>query len=240
MEDSKTKVNEFDKYAINYRNVHNENIKFSGMDSDFFSEYKVKIVLENELASKNENIKILDLGCGDGNSIRYFSEYFPNANLIGLDVSSESIKNAIQKKISNSTFSVYNGSTIPYSSESFDIVFLAGVIHHIPINDRLNLIKETYRILKKNGRLYIFEHNPYNPITNKIVRDCIFDADAILISPTRLKRLLIKNGYIIERINFTIFFPRNKLFTYILKLESKLFWLPIGGQYFIKSNKNNW
>ncbi len=35
-------------------------------------------------------------------------------------------------------------------------------------------------VLKKKGRVYIFEHNPYNPVTRYLVATCEFDRDAVL------------------------------------------------------------
>lgn len=238
MTNYKIKVDEFDKYSKNYRSVHDNNIKISGANSDYFSEYKVKIISDLENINIPNDIKILDLGCGDGNSLKYFRDYFPNALLYGLDISSASIDEAIKKNILNTIISTYNGVNIPYDFNSFDIVFLSGVIHHVPTNFRENLLAEIYRVLKTTGRLYIFEHNPFNPVTRKIVHECIFDENANLISASNLKSLLVKNGFKYNLIKYTVFFPKHKIFKLFNFIEEKITWIPLGGQYYIKSNKN--
>ena len=42
-------------------------------------------------------------------------------------------------------------------------------------------------MLKNDGQLIIFEHNPLNPITRKIVKECEYDEDAILLTPKKNK-----------------------------------------------------
>ena len=41
-------------------------------------------------------------------------------------------------------------------------------------------MKEINRVLKLGGRLYFFEHNPWNPFTRFLVRTCPFDKNAQL------------------------------------------------------------
>ena len=63
----------FDGFAKDYRQIHDESIKISGTDSDYFSEQKVEEIRRNEL---NANLTVLDLGCGDGNSALFFQKHF--------------------------------------------------------------------------------------------------------------------------------------------------------------------
>lgn len=56
---------DFDDYAKDYREIHTKNIQaFSGKDSSYFGEYKVRIICQEVECKKK--VKILDLGCGDG------------------------------------------------------------------------------------------------------------------------------------------------------------------------------
>ena len=36
-------------------------------------------------------------------------------------------------------------------------------------------------MLSEKGNIFITEHNPYNPVTRKIVSECAYDKDAILL-----------------------------------------------------------
>lgn len=227
---------DFDDYAEDYREIHTRNVQaVSGTDSSYFGEYKIKIISQEE--NDKRKIRILDLGCGDGLNALFFEKCFDGMEYYGIDVSEESIKQAEKYSSSNIHFSVYDGSNIPFEENYFDIILLACVLHHVPHEQHFALLSECKRVLKKDGHLYIFEHNPINPVTRKIVKDCPFDADAVLVSSRRLKKMLSVIGYNKIAISYTIFFPRKSFFNTLLWMENWLKWLPLGGQYYIRSEK---
>lgn len=233
---SKRDFDDFDDFARNYREIHNKAIKAGGADSDYFSEQKIGEVRKNEIA---DDPRILDLGCGDGNSASFFCKYFPDARYSGLDISHESVDVARERSIPNAEFFRYDGIDIPFSGDTFDIVFVSCVMHHISFDLHENFLQEVRRVMKTGGRLYVFEHNPSNPVTRRIVRACPFDADAILLSSRYTKRLLSRLGFNDVKIDYTLFFPRLSIFRKILGLEEYLKWLPLGGQYFARSIKTD-
>jgi SAM-dependent methyltransferase len=235
MQSKKNEFDNFDQFAKEYRNIHNENIKITGADSEYFAHYKVEIVAEYIFA--NEKVKLLDFGCGDGISLQLFHRRLPNAILAGIDVSEDSIAEAAARNIPGAELKPFDGITIPFTDATFDIVFVANVFHHIDYKNHPSTVAEIFRVLKTGGKLFIFEHNPYNPVTRKIVKDCIFDEDAVLLPPPYTKQLLKTTGFIKAKNHFTLFFPRNKLFKPFLFLEKWLRWLPIGGQYYALAEK---
>jgi ubiquinone/menaquinone biosynthesis C-methylase UbiE len=225
---------DFDGYAANYRDIHNENIKISGADSAYFAELKVRYVKKSEAGNAP---RILDFGCGDGASAAYFRKHIGNCSYCGIDISSKSIEEAERKKIPGCHFKTFDGTKIPYDNETFDILFIACVFHHINADFHSRALEEILRVLKKNGRIYFFEHNPYNPVTRKIVKDCPFDKDAVLLPPPYAKKIFANSGFRNIDINFIIFFPRHKFFNRLLHLENSLTWIPLGGQYYIRAIK---
>jgi ubiquinone/menaquinone biosynthesis C-methylase UbiE len=231
---SRKKFDDFDDFARDYRQIHNENIKLSGVDSDYFSEQKVAEIRKNEPAA---NLTILDLGCGDGNSAVFFQKHFDDSQYFGLDVSKESIRAARARKLSRAEFAHYDGIDIPFAADTFDVILIACVLHHVAHDLHESVLSEVRRVLKPEGRLYIFEHNPFNPVTQKVVKDCPFDRDAVLLNPFYTKRMLSKLSYREIAVNYTIFFPRTKIFNKLLFLEDFLKWFPLGGQYYTKSIK---
>lgn len=225
----------FDSCSDNYREIHTENIsRISGTDSDYFSEYKIK---EIKCRYPEDPSAWLDLGCGDGLSARFVSSYFPKTKYFGLDISKNSIEKAKQRNLPGADFRLYDGVTIPFEDNTFDVVFMACVMHHIVPSLRDNILKEIKRILKENGKLIIFEHNTYNPVTRKIVNDCIFDNDAILVNQKELGRKLADLGFRNCKRRYTIFFPRKKAFNWLLPLEKHLSWCMMGGQYYYVAEK---
>lgn len=225
---------DFDEYAADYRSIHTENIKLSGVDSFYFARMKVQLLAASE---KNTASKVLDIGCGDGATALFMQEYFPQWQVNGIDVSEKSIAVATGRKLSNASFSVYNGSQTSFANESFDIIFIAGVLHHINFDLHQVLIKEICRVLKKGGRLYLFEHNPLNPVTKHLVNTCVFDKDARLLKSNYAVKLLKENKLQMAQKQFIIFFPRKGILSKFIFLEKYLQWLPLGGQYFIRAVK---
>jgi len=235
MSEEQRQFDNFDEFAEEYRDIHDNAIKLSGADSDYFSEYKIVELTKTENTKAAFNL--LDFGCGDGNSCVYFKRHFPNVTINGIDVSEESIRQAQAKEIANASFQPFDGLKIPYANDTFDVVFTSMVFHHIEHDLHEGILNEIRRVLKPNGRFYIFEHNPNNPMTRKVVRECVFDEDAVLLKPNYCKNIINQAGFKDTNINFTIFFPRHRLLKWATGLEPMLTWLPIGAQYYIKASK---
>lgn len=225
----------FDEYAGDYRRIHTDNVKISGADSFYFAEMKVKILKEWE---PNAALDILDIGCGDGTTEVFIQNHFPAWKVTAIDISEKSIAKAIEKNIHNTSFSVYDGLQVPVAPGSFDIVFIAGVLHHVDFSLHPAIASEINRVLKKEGRLYLFEHNPLNPVTKHLVNTCVFDKDARLLYSNYTKKLLRRTGLVIKENPFIIFFPRKGFLSKFIFLEKYLKWLPIGGQYLIRAIKS--
>jgi SAM-dependent methyltransferase len=231
---SERSLDDFDEFAEDYRNIHTQNVKLSGADSFYFAEMKVRLLKDFET---NQSFKVLDIGCGDGAAELFMQQYFAAWKVDGIDVSERSIKAAIKRNLSNALFEAYDGKHIPFENGSYDLVFMAGVLHHIAFHLHEGLIKEISRVLKKDGRLYLYEHNPLNPLTKYLVKTCVFDKNAKLLGDHYTCTLLGKNKLEVKNKNFIIFFPRKGFFSKLIFLEKYLQWLPLGGQYFIRAVK---
>lgn len=225
---------DFDAHAREYRDVHTKNIRLSGTDSFYFAEMKVRLLKSYE---SNRVLKVLDVGCGDGVTEMYMNRYFPAWIVNGIDVSKRSIEIAMQQALPNVVFEKYDGRKIPYGNGQFDIVFMAGVLHHVHPDLHAGLLSEINRVMKKDGRFYLFEHNPLNPVTKHLVNTCVFDKDAQLLKSSYALRLLRQAGLSVNNKKFIIFFPRHKFFSWFISLEKFLGWMPLGGQYMILATK---
>jgi ubiquinone/menaquinone biosynthesis C-methylase UbiE len=225
---------EFDQYAKNYRSLHNENLTITGFESLHFVEVKVNWLARYE---KNDSLKVLDLGCGDGYTAEAMFKLFPKWQIEAIEVSQSSIDVAKQKHAPNTNFQWFNGKNVPFDNEAFDVVFIACIFHHVPLNEHFDLLNEAKRVLKKGGRIYLFEHNPYNPGTQYLVKTCVFDKTAHLVSANHFTKLFKQQQWQVNFVKYLIFFPGWKWLKPLLRLENYLSWLPIGGQYFISATK---
>ncbi len=227
-------MEEFDEYADNYRSIHTQNVKdVSGVDSDYFSKYKIV-----ETASLLENSRILDYGCGDGNSAFFIQKLINKYEYSGIDISDACIEKAKERNIANCNFCSYDGFHIPFPDETFDIVFAACVFHHIDTENHLSSLREIYRVLKHGGRFIVFEHNPLNPLTLRIVHDCVFDKGVELIPARKMKSKIRSVGFSPVLCNYTLFMPRKGIFKKMIWLEKILKKFPAGGQYYCVGEKN--
>lgn len=225
---------DFDAWAKNYRAIHSQNIQLSGADSFYFAEQRITMLQAYE---KDAPLQVLDLGCGDGVSELFIQRYFPNWAVDGIDVSKESIDMAKQQQLPNASFSVYDGISIPFADGHFDIVLVAGVLHHVAFHLHNAMIAEMKRVLKKGGRLIIYEHNPLNPLTKYLVRTCVFDQDAKLLRCGYLQRQLEAQQFRISQRIYFIFIPPKGFLKKLIPVEKYLQWLPFGGKYFIRAVK---
>ena len=68
-----------------------------------------------------------------------------------------------KKKNKDIKFSFQNIEKTNFKSNSFDVVTISFGLHEIPLENRYNVIKEAYRLLKKNGKFIILDfHTPKN------------------------------------------------------------------------------
>lgn len=229
---------EFDKYVEDYIKLHEESTKSSGFKVDYFDRNKIeKIYLDTPINNRLKPLKILNFGCGIGNCEPLFKEYFPNSFIYGIDVSKKSIEYATNKNkhLTNTFYSLYDGQTIPFDVKKFDIILAANVFHHIPFGEHNVCFQLIFNSLADNGRFYIFEHNPYNPLTRKVVNDCKFDENAVLLNPIYTKQKLKEAGFKHLTLKFTLFFP--KIVSFLIPIEKYISFLPLGAQYFYKAKK---
>jgi SAM-dependent methyltransferase len=176
---------EFEEYKQSYVAEVEQSIDFSGQSHDFF----IRVKADELVASCNRQLgtleqrSILDVGCGVGLMSRYVGEHF--GELHGVDIAPGVVERAAEN-FPRGKFQLYDGKSIPFDEQSFDVAFTVCVLHHVPPEQWTSLVTEMARVLKPGGLLYIFEHNPYNPLTRRAVNHCPFDADATLLTRSLL------------------------------------------------------
>jgi len=219
-ERNQKKIN-FDNYADNYNEHINKSFGSLENNLDYYHIKKSEI-LKMELGYQPK--KILDLGCGVGTMLKLLSKQFPDSIFYAQDESPKSM-DYIKKNHPN-----VNCLSDLNTEEKFDLIFLSNVIHHVKSSERDDLFKKIHSLLNPEGKLFIFEHNPYNPLTLKLVANCEFDADAELIKKKDLIKICKRNDLKIFKSGYIHFFP-SKL-GFLFKIENYLKWLFLGAQYF--------
>jgi ubiquinone/menaquinone biosynthesis C-methylase UbiE len=107
----------------------------------------------------------LDIGCFDGEITRALGKFF-NLNkfqIHGIDIKEyNKPTDEVNSSENEYIFTPYDGITIPYDGESFDLITCFMVLHHVPEKNITTLLKEIYRIMKSGGILILREHNAQN------------------------------------------------------------------------------
>jgi SAM-dependent methyltransferase len=217
---------DFDDYSADYDALLHESTKLYADDSEYFARYKVDLVLS--VASRPVK-RVLEYGCGTGRNISHLEEAFPDAEIVGTDVSQASLRVAA-KDHPRTCFEVESDGL---ELGLFDLIFVAGVFHHIPPPERGGAMATLARRLAPGGSLHVFEHNPFNPLTRRIVNTCPFDADAVLLKPAELRRLMLDAGLDLRLKSYCLFVPPR--LSWLMPLEKYLAWLPLGGQYWLSA-----
>ncbi|MBF0108198.1 MAG: class I SAM-dependent methyltransferase [Magnetococcales bacterium] len=216
-----------------YDQMLNKGLRLSGEGRRFFLEGRVDFLLKR-LPSGRPWRRILDYGCGLGETSACLARRFPEAEVVGVDTSPAALKSARRQYGSDRvTFSMLEELD---RSERFDLCYCNGVFHHIPVNMRPRAVELVHRVLCPGGTFAFFENNPWNPGTRLVMRLVPFDRDAIMISPARAVRMLRSGGFSVnDTPDYLFIFP--KVLAALRPLEPKLVKYPFGAQYLILSRK---
>lgn len=219
---------EFDAYSDSYTDTVEQSISFSGLSHDFFQQSKA-LMIQDLLAlrlKERPQPKLLDVGCGVGALHPLISPMFSSVS--GVDVSKDSIKRARIDNPAN-LYQDYDGQTLPYDDNSFDMSLSICVMHHVPPEHWTNFMAELTRVVVPGGLVCLIEHNPINPGTRLSVARCPFDADAVLLGTRKMRGYMQAAGLDDVSTRNFVFFPTNK--PAFRSLERRLHWLPLGAQY---------
>lgn len=221
----------FDTFRENYSEAVDGALAFTGLKTDFFTRVKADYIVELvDSHFGRRDIEALDVGCGVGNYHQLLSPVF--ARLSGVDVSSACIETA---RLRNPTvaYAAYDGGALPYPDASFDLAFTICVLHHVPPAAWPGFLSEMRRVLKPGGMALIFEHNPRNRLTMRVVNKCAFDEDAVLLRMEETEALMTQAGFASVEGRFILSVPAKG--AALRRIDQMFGRLPFGAQYFVKA-----
>ncbi len=221
---------DFDEYTEDYNRLLQESTRFFSSDESFFARYKVEIVRGQ---CERPVRRLLEYGCGIGRNIPFLQQAFPGATIVGSDISAASVE--VARGASPDVSFFVEGADDPALRGPFDLVFVAGVFHHVPAVARGEVAATLLARLAPGGSVFVFEHNPFNPVTRRIVSECPYDADAVLLKPGELTGILRGAGFAVERRGYCLFVPPR--LRWLAGIERALGWLPLGGQYWVRARR---
>jgi len=120
------------------------------------SKKSFKILKDVIFNSSVEELKILDLGCGNGEFMKIIADLDRKVKVWGIDTSNLAI-NQVEKKGFRGFVVDINRRKLPFPEDFFDIIYSGDVIEHLVDPDLM--IKEVKRTLKEDGFLILTTPN---------------------------------------------------------------------------------
>lgn len=121
--------------------------------NDYLSDFQLKWPKLRKFIPLENNITIIDFGCGNGKILGEIKKINPRAKLIGFDVSEAAIEQAKKDSPDVEFYKINDGEKIPLKDKTADFIFSSEVIEHI--YDTENAFSEMARILHPGGKILL-------------------------------------------------------------------------------------
>jgi len=231
---------EFDRHAASYDGGLDNPIKrMMGNSADQFIAVKARWLLRRERALKTGGLAVLDYGCGAGDLMRVLAGLGARAAFSGCDVSTGMLAEAARRWPAGQggapALAAQDGARTPFADGQFDIATVSAVLHHVAVAERPAVYAELGRLLKPGGRLYVFEHNPRNPLVRHVIARTPIDANAILLDANEVQEGLLDSARYEVETDYLMFMPPSIAF--LAPIDRTLAWLPLGAQYVVAARK---
>ena len=164
-------------------------------------------ILDKYLEIKNHD-KLIDIGGGTGYIAKALRRKTDDVTII------DPARRMLQKVNDPSVFVIQaEGALLPFQYSLFDLGYFINTLHHIHESKQKQVLEETFRILKNQGRLFIIE--VWHPDKFSVKLFTKFEdftvGKAYHISPDKLTSLLQDVGFH----DVTTFFPKKHNWKYV-------------------------
>ena len=103
--------------------------------------------------------RVLDVGCGDGLIGSLIQANRPDLDLSGIDI-------AVREGENHIPVSEFDGLSIPFASNAFDVVMLVDVLHHA--DEPMTLLGEAARVARR--AIVLKDVTPLGPLSDATLR----------------------------------------------------------------------
>jgi SAM-dependent methyltransferase len=213
--------------AEHYDEMLDRGLKLSGESKAFFIRGRLEHV-RRRLGQGTTPTRILDFGCGVGDGSAVLADMFPEAAVVGVDVSEPAVQKAA------ATFggprTAFHTLDALDEAGPFDICYVNGAFHHIPVAERFQAMRTIHGALRPHGVLAVFENNPWSIPARMVMRRIPYDSDAVMLRAREVARLARDAGFAkVLPARYLFVFP--KALATLRFLERGLEIAPLGAQY---------
>jgi ubiquinone/menaquinone biosynthesis C-methylase UbiE len=121
-------------------------------------------------------IRVLDVGCGEGDDLARIGELLPRAELLGVDLVADRITRA-RRAVPRARLWAQRGDRLPFRDGSVHVAILSTVLSSILDEEmRQSVASETYRVIREDGLLLVYDirlPSPWNPDVRAITGQCL-------------------------------------------------------------------
>lgn len=149
-ENLKNDIEEMGEFFNKRANLYEDHMRET---VELFEKYYNSI--SNPIVQTDEQIKILDLGCGTGLELEGIFSKAPNCQLTGIDISEDmmvKLKKKYEHKLENIKLKKGSYLIIPFAKKNYDYVVSSMTMHHFVPAVKLELYKKIRESLKKGGK----------------------------------------------------------------------------------------
>jgi SAM-dependent methyltransferase len=100
-----------------------------------------------ELGLRTDGARVMDLGCGAGDSVEQFRAAAPGARWVGVDIA-DSVE-ARARTREDAEFVAFDGIHLPFADRGFDLIYCKQVLEHVACP--APLLAEVARVLAPGG-----------------------------------------------------------------------------------------
>ncbi|MEO8592841.1 MAG: class I SAM-dependent methyltransferase [Candidatus Solibacter sp.] len=213
--------------SAEYEHMLRKGVDLTGEDPSYFLRGRVAEV-KRRMPSACSVRRILDFGCGTGETSAHLAKVFSGAEVFGVDTSENAVRTAETR---HGSARVRFGTLDRLAeSERFNLCYVNGVFHHIEPADRLSAVTAIRNSLMPGGYFTLWENNPWNPGTRMVMSRIPFDRNAKTLTYIEAQRLVLAAGFELDvPTRFLFYFP--KALGFLRGTERFFARVPLGGQY---------
>jgi SAM-dependent methyltransferase len=119
------------------------------LPDDHARQVSARYYVEQLMTQPEPPKRVMDLGCGQGDSVDLFRRYDPGVDWVGVDIADS--QEALQRKREDARFVTYDGLNIPFADGTFDLVYSNHVLEHV--REPARHLVEIGRVLRPHGSL---------------------------------------------------------------------------------------